>query len=61
MERKHWVDRAEAGDKMIFEGVNAAFSSVATMHALGSELIIHLLVLEEFLENLRALVVQLVE
>ena len=47
MERKIFVDAAEAGDEMVFERADCAFGGVSTVEAGGDELKINGFVAEE--------------
>jgi hypothetical protein len=58
VEWKVFVEAAEGGDEVIFEGADHAIGSVATMGTGGNQLESDILVVHVFFEHGRALVVQ---
>jgi hypothetical protein len=53
-----FIHAAEAGNKMIFEGTDGPFCSIAAMDAWWYKLIIDIIVVHEFFEKSRAFVVK---
>jgi hypothetical protein len=49
------VSAAEAGDEMVFESLDVAFSPVATMKAGRSQLVVNVFIGHEVFEELRGL------
>lgn len=58
---KLWVTGGESGNEVIFECLDAAFSSVSTVHACRSELKVDVLLCEETFESAGAFVVEHLE
>ena len=61
MKGEFFVDTAQAGDEMVFEGSDGAFGSIAAMDARWGELEVDRLVPQELLEGDGAFVVEALE
>ena len=58
MERKFFVDAAQAGDEVVLKGADRSLGGVASMHVWWDELVVDVLVGEELFENTGAFVVE---
>jgi hypothetical protein len=58
MQGKVFVDAAQSGNEMIFEGADGAFGCVAAMGSRRYQLVINSLLSREFLQCIGALIIQ---
>jgi len=58
MQREVFVGGAKACNEMIFVGANGAFGCVAAMDAGGDKLVVDLLFVEKFFEDVGAFIVE---
>jgi hypothetical protein len=57
LERKVWVNAAKAGNKMVFEGSNGSFGSVAPVDVRRDELVVNVFLAHRMLECSRGFIV----
>ena len=61
MERESWIRRAKASNEVGFEGLDCPFRCISSMRSWGNELVINIIVVQKFFEDLGAFIVEFVE